>query len=101
MKKEDMDKKIEINSLNNLQAKVGRYLNNTRPCLLGVFNTTTAPLQRGTTHTMSVLDMTLNHLIVRLQSWSKSGQELKQRIALYLWLNRTKLHTYANLNWLK
>ena len=41
------------------------------PSRLGMYNTPTASLQRGKTHTMSILDMTLNNLMVKFQQcWS-------------------------------
>ena len=44
---------------------------NSLPSQLGLQNTLTAPLKRGKTPLMSVLDMTLNNLMVRIQQcWS-------------------------------
>ena len=48
----------------DLTVSISKYL---WPRWLGLQNTLTASLQRGKTPSMSVLDMTLNNLIVRLQ----------------------------------
>ena len=70
----------------------GMYLCNKykylQPSWLGQENTLTAPLQRGKTPPASVLNMTLNHLMVRLQPWS-SG---KSRVSLYCYCSQVHSH---------
>ena len=45
------------------------HTNRKLPSWLELKNTLTTSLQRGNTPPKSVLDMTLNNLMVRLQSW--------------------------------